>query len=137
MKKVTIILSILLVLVGSCRQATKKQRENIVADNSIVLQKENIQECKKKEYRELPNVENVDLTKILPNGKAMYTVDGKLDFGFWGIIGDDVQYMGIVFLSITRINETEYEVIGKSKVKNNIWAPLKTRLKKSLRCYEK
>ena len=39
---------------------------------------------------------------------------------FFGKIGSKQQKMGIVFLSTRRISEKEYEVIGKSKVKNNI-----------------
>jgi hypothetical protein len=55
------------------------------------------------------NFENIDATKLL--GKEM---------NFQGMIGDDIQMMGIVFLSTTRINRSEYEITGKSKVRNNI-----------------
>jgi hypothetical protein len=99
----------LLFIANSCGQVTKRQIKNSTTENSIVLQKENLQECKEKEYQELPKLESIDLTKLL-----------KEELSFDGMIGKDVQRMGIVFLSIVRINKTEYEVIGKSKVKNNI-----------------
>jgi len=63
----------------------------------------------KHENEKLPDVESIDISELLGKEKE-----------FFGMIGDDVQKMGIVFLSTTRISETEYEVIGKSKVKNNI-----------------
>ncbi|MCL1938384.1 MAG: hypothetical protein FWF52_08335 [Candidatus Azobacteroides sp.] len=59
--------------------------------------------------QKLPKVEDIDIAKLFGSEKE-----------FLGMLGDEVQRMGIVFLSTKRIDDHKYEVIGKSKVKNNI-----------------
>ena len=97
MKKAAIILSIFTIFIMSCNHS--------VSEKPTVF----LQDCEEKDYRKLPEIASVDLTKLLIKN-APYT----------GMIGDDIQKMEVVFLSITRINEMEYKIIGKSKVKNNI-----------------
>jgi len=52
---------------------------------------------------------HIDITKII-----------RQEAIFLGIFGDKYQKMGIAFLTITRINDTQFEVKGKSKLENNV-----------------
>ena len=68
--------------------------------------------------------EEYSITQFVQTPLKVDDIDvGRLiykDVEFHGMIGDDIQNMRIVFTAIRRINEREYEVIGKSKVKDNI-----------------
>jgi len=99
MKKTILILSILAVTTSGCGQATKKQTEQNI-QNEIETNPMNEEKIKYK---------SIDISKLWGQERD-----------FFGKIGGNQQKMGIVFLSTVRISETEYEVIGKSKVKNII-----------------
>jgi len=100
MKKTIIILSVIALFAGSCKQITQKRI-------AVEMHKEN--NVSQTNIKELPKVESIDIPKLLWKETA-----------FIGMIGDDIQKMGIVFLSTTKTSENKYEVIGKSKVKNNV-----------------
>ena len=115
MKKSILILSVIILFASGCgrtncsseQTAIKTQKENPIIEN---FQSEKLSEIKdKEEYRKLPEIKDIDLSKLL-----------RKEINFMGMIGDDIQKMGIVFLSTTRISENEYEIIGKSKIKDNV-----------------
>ncbi len=96
-------IGIFTVTLGSCKHVPKGQAEN----NVIEIIEENLQQ--NKDIKPLPKIESIDVTNLL-----------RKEIDFCGMIGDDIQRMEIVFLSTKRMSKNEYEVIGKSKVKNNI-----------------
>ena len=99
MKKTVLILTILVFVASSCKQATKQQTENSETENNVT---ENV-------ASEDSDISQSDISNLWGSERD-----------FIGGIGDEWQKMGIVFLSTVKTGETEYEVIGKSKVKNNI-----------------
>lgn len=126
MKNTLITIIILSLIAVSCKQTTIKQQinntiethqENNVSDNSNILQTDIADDEKYftkntmnyEKVKDLFSVDSIDISKLLWK-----------EIEFLGMIGDDIQRMGIVFLSTTRISINEYEIIGKSKVKNNI-----------------
>jgi len=97
------VLIVLLVTINACTFFDKKQKQ----DNSNEMPIADI--CLSMDSQEFPDVKDVNIETLIAK-----------ETEFHGMIGDDIQNMRIVFTSIHRINEREYEIIGKSKVRNNI-----------------
>jgi len=97
------ILLALLVTINACTFFDKKQKqdnnnEEQVTDTNFSM-----------DSQKFPEIRDINVEKLI-----------NKETEFHGMIGDDIQNMRIVFTSIHRINEREYEIVGKSKVRNNI-----------------
>jgi hypothetical protein len=112
MRKPIITLTAAALLAFGCGQSGKKRAENGAAENTVLESAavaQNFQENGETKRSAPSNLDSIDISSLL----------GK-ETEFLGMIGDDIQRMGIVFVSTSRISETGYEVVGKSKVKNNV-----------------
>ena len=105
MKKLIIILNIFALIASSCSNSSNKPGEIKLTTEAT-------------EIKYSSDYEGDDSS--LEEWQVYFSEIFVSERDFLGCIGDEKQKMGIVFLSTIKIGETEYEVTGKSKVKNNI-----------------
>jgi hypothetical protein len=109
MKKIFVLaiaIAAVLALVG-CKG--KKETSGQVANTETVETEQAADSGTESAVRVTTSAADIDLTALI-----------KQEAIFLGMFGDKHQKMGIAFLSMKKINDTQYAVTGKSKLENNI-----------------